>query len=287
MPSSLSTPRLPRALRVLVDPPARGAWNMALDEALMQAARDGGITLRLYRWSPPCLSFGRNESVRGIYNTARAARRGIDFVRRPTGGRTVCHAREVTYAVSAPDRLWGGPRGTYARVHRALATGLRRLGVPVELAAAGSSRSSLGNTATRACFADQVPGELTALGRKLVGSALWRRAGALLQHGSVLLHDDQEVVEALRIERVAWCGERGGPAGRASPAPGRSIGRSIGLAEACGTAPSIQQLVNALVEGFEAEFELRARIARASAAERHTARRLVDRYADPGWTWRC
>lgn len=272
----------PRQLRVLVDGPGRGAWNMALDEALMDAARSGLVTLRLYGWDPPCLSFGRNQVARGRYDGEAAVARGIDLVRRPTGGRAVYHDRELTYAVTAPERLWGGPREAYARINRALGRGLGRLGARVELAAraAAADRPWL---EARACFADPAPGEVTALGRKLVGSAVWRRAGALLQHGSVLLHDDQRVAEELGVGGGSGSGGEGvgGEAGAARGPP-----PSIGLVEACGSPPPLEALVDALVKGFEAELGLPARTKRPTTAERGAARRRAATYADPGWTWR-
>ena len=74
--------------------PRDGATNMALDQALLDAVCGGAApVLRLYRWSPATLSFGRNQPARGLYDPVEAARRGIDFVRRPTGGQAVLHDR--------------------------------------------------------------------------------------------------------------------------------------------------------------------------------------------------
>src|SRR5512134_3612466 len=82
---------------LIVDPAGRpGAENMALDQALLdQAERAGEGFLRLYRWEPFCLSFGRHEPALKRYDRAAVTRRGLDTVRRPTGGRAVWHAREV------------------------------------------------------------------------------------------------------------------------------------------------------------------------------------------------
>ena len=82
--------------RLLDTPPAPGAWNMAVDEALADSVRAGGPpVLRVYRWSPPCLSLGRNQPSDG-YDRDEIRRRGIDVVRRLTGGRAVLHHRELT-----------------------------------------------------------------------------------------------------------------------------------------------------------------------------------------------
>ena len=80
------------------------------------AAAGGTVTLRLYGWEPGCLSFGRNQTALGRYDGARAADRGIDVVRRPTGGRSVFHYRELTYCVTAPANEWGGLREAYLKI---------------------------------------------------------------------------------------------------------------------------------------------------------------------------
>ena len=164
---------------------------MSIDYSLLRRAQEGAAFLRLYRWSPPCLSFGRNEPASKRYNVAEIERRGIDTVRRPTGGRAVWHDAELTYSVAAPDQTFGALRETYNIIHATLAAALRRLGIAVELAQPPSSAAAL---STGACFAAPVGGEIVVAGKKLVGSAQVREENAFLQHGSVLLHDGQDVV---------------------------------------------------------------------------------------------
>lgn len=256
-------------IRCLVDDPAPGPWNMALDEALMDTARQGEITLRFYGWEPGTLSFGRNEAARWRYDEGRALAKGLGLVRRPTGGRAVFHHRELTYSLTAPARSWGGLRETYLKVNRALRSGLMSLGVPADLeprpARAGTSRPAAG-----ACFRQPLPGELTAGGRKLVGSAQWRERGALLQHGSILLHNDQEVVELLRV----------GGVGPAEPVP------AVGLAELLPLLPPVEDLMDALVSSFGREFGRPVCRGSLRPEEKELARGLVPRYRDDSWTWR-
>ncbi|HEX5725859.1 MAG TPA: hypothetical protein VFX98_10370, partial [Longimicrobiaceae bacterium] len=109
------------AWRLLDTPPAPGAWNMAVDEALAETVREGDPpVLRFYRWEPACLSLGRNQPARGRYDLDALRRRGLDVVRRPTGGRAVLHHRELTYSVAVADGALGTPRQAYAAVNRAL-----------------------------------------------------------------------------------------------------------------------------------------------------------------------
>jgi lipoate-protein ligase A len=180
-----------------------GAANMAIDASLLaRAARTGRAFLRLYRFDPPCLSLGRNEPT-AHYDRSAIARRRLDVVRRPTGGRAVWHEHEVTYAVAAPIATFGSLRAAYQAIHGRLAAALHRLGVVAALAPdrprpPGSPGS---------CFAAPVGGEVLVEGRKLVGSAQVREGGAFLQHGSILLAGSQEMLRLVSGERGAGSGE--------------------------------------------------------------------------------
>ena len=107
--------------------PLDGPGNMAVDQALLDAVKAGGApVLRLYRWDPATLSFGRTQPARGLYDAEAARARAIAFVRRPTGGQAVLHDDELTYAVVAPVPAVGRPREAYRRINAALVEGLRR-----------------------------------------------------------------------------------------------------------------------------------------------------------------
>jgi lipoate-protein ligase A len=170
-----------------MDPRGRsGIENMRTDEALLEEVlRSGTAFLRLYRWDPPTLSIGRNQSTEGLLCD------GVPWVRRPTGGQAVWHEDEVTYAVAAPIAEYGSLRNAYCEIHVRLAAALRSLGVDAVLADRPAVRPS-GRPA--ACFAVPVGGEILVGGRKLVGSAQVRKRDAFLQHGSILLDGSQQVV---------------------------------------------------------------------------------------------
>ena len=178
---------------------------MAADEQLLaDADRTGARFLRLYRWDPPALSFGRNEPTLALYDRDEIERRGIAVVRRPTGGRAVWHEHELTYAVAAPIAVFGSLRAAYLAIHERLAVALRALGAEATLAVRPSAHPSVG---AGACFASPVGGEILVGGRKLVGSAQVRRGRAFLQHGSILLDGSQEVVTAVSRQPSAVTGE--------------------------------------------------------------------------------
>lgn len=169
---------------------------MEMDERLLtDAARRGVAALRLYRWTPPTLSFGRNEPIDSLYDRAEIERRGIATVRRPTGGKAVWHDDEVTYAVAAPISMFGSLRAAYRTIHSRLAAALSSLGVDAVLASDHPAIRPSAHPA--ACFAAPVGGEILVRGRKLVGSAQVRRGTALLQHGSILLGGSQAIVSAV------------------------------------------------------------------------------------------
>ena len=142
-----------------------GAENMAVDLALLDDAdRDGSSALRLYRWDPPCLSFGRNESAIGHYDRAKIERLGIDVVRRPTGGSAVWHEHEVTYAVAAPIDTFGSMREAYCAIHEKIAAALRSLGADATLAP--TRPPARPPTRPNSCFDAAVGGEVLVNGRK-------------------------------------------------------------------------------------------------------------------------
>lgn len=177
---------------------------MATDEALLlEADRSGAAFLRLYRWDPPCLSFGRNEPAAARYDREGLERRGLAVVRRPTGGRAVWHEHEVTYAVAAPIAPFGSLRASYRAIHERLAAALRALGADANLADRPTARPPV----VGPCFASPVGGEVLVNGRKVIGSAQVRHCTALLQHGSILLDGSQEIVREVSREPSAIRGE--------------------------------------------------------------------------------
>lgn len=173
-----------------------GPANMAIDQTLLELAGEEGLSvLRIYRWAPHTLSFGRNEPAARRYDRAAIEREGIPTVRRPTGGRAVWHARELTYAVAAPAGRFGTLPAAYHAIHAMLADGLHALGADATLAADRSAAS----LDAGACFASPAGGEVMIRGRKVVGSAQVRVGDGMLQHGSLLLDDDQSRMTTLTL----------------------------------------------------------------------------------------
>ena len=176
-----------RQWRLIYDPPTSGARNMAVDEAIMGAVARGEMppTLRLYDWSPACLSLGYGQKT-GDVDFERLARMGWQAVRRPTGGRAILHTDELTYSIALPEDhpiAAGGIVESYRRISAALLRALADLGAPV----AADRRDDSPKLTGPVCF--EVPShyEITFDGRKLLGSAQTRRRGGVLQHGTLPL----------------------------------------------------------------------------------------------------
>jgi lipoyl(octanoyl) transferase len=235
---------------------------MSLDMSLhARAARSGHGYLRFYRWDPACLSFGRHEPALKRYDRERIEQRGLDTVRRPTGGRAVWHDRELTYAVAAPEAAMGSLRDTYLGIHHTIALALRALGAPVNLAPARRAAP----VDAGACFAVAAGGEVVINAGKVVGSAQLRSRGALLQHGSVLLHDDQSCVREMTIGHAAMPDVR--PLALV-------LGRDVGWEEVAHAISDAASAWSATWNDFEDEERL---VAEAELS--------VPRFRDPAWTW--
>jgi lipoyl(octanoyl) transferase len=177
--------------RLLVTPAAHGAWNMAVDEAILEGVsrRSSLATLRLYAWEPACLSLGYAQASTDV-DFPRLQARGWEMVRRSTGGRAVLHTDEITYSVIAPldePRVMGTLLESYSRLASALVEACRLLGLPVQIQ---EHPAATGKVPNPVCF--EVPSnyEITVTGRKLIGSAQARRKEGILQHGSLPLSGD-------------------------------------------------------------------------------------------------
>ena len=222
---------------LILDDPAPGAENMRRDVALLRACAAGEIdgALRIYGFAPPCLSLGRLQPESDV-DLAACARDGVDVVRRPSGGRAVLHDQEVTYALvcRTSDPAFGGHvLESCARIHTAVARGLKTLEIDIAAHAPGADvrAAAIQAAASADCFA--IPGAhelVDSSGRKLVGSAQARHRGALLQHGSVLLEPPRAAAYL----------------GRPAADPG------TGIRQLLGRAVTRDELGRALVEGFRA-----------------------------------
>jgi lipoyl(octanoyl) transferase len=164
--------------RLLPFSQADGPHNMAADEVLLQSAQSGQASLRFYAWTEATVSLG--------YFQASATRESdpkllaLPFVRRATGGSTLVHHHELTYALALPEPCRIG-EPWLVRMHRIIGSALHRLGI----ACRSASKQEKGHSVL--CFQQVTPGDLLLAGSKIAGSAQRRQKSCLLQHGAVLL----------------------------------------------------------------------------------------------------
>jgi len=268
-----------RQWRLIYDIPANGAWNMAVDESLMESVGAGQSppTLRFYSWNPPCLSLGYGQrSTEGDF--MRADQLGWDVVRRPTGGRAILHTDELTYSLSLPaadDLTAGTIVESYQRISLALLAGLMQLG-----AAPRADQRAEHIELEAVCFETPSHYEITVDGRKLVGSAQTRRKKAILQHGSLPLWRD--------IARI--CNGLVFPDDAARLAAERHIRqRALTLADALSHEITWLEAADAVTQGFADTFDVDFQYYEPTLTdlEFDRAQQLMsDVYATPEWTRR-
>jgi lipoyl(octanoyl) transferase len=267
-----------RQWRLIYDLPSPGDWNMAVDEALLQSVAAGRSVpvLRIYQWSPPCLSLGYGQRSADV-DFERVAALGWQVVRRPTGGKAILHTDELTYCVVMPltDPLAAGDIvESYRRISTALQSALSSLGAPTQAEQQQSTAKSIGPV----CF--EVPShyEITVGGRKLIGSAQLRRQGVLLQHGTLPLTGDlSRICDALHYD---------GDSARVQ-ARQDVLRRALTLEEALGIVVSWETAAKALVNSFGNTYDLTFISSVLTAEEHVTAEDLLrQQYALESWTLR-
>ncbi|MBM3307120.1 MAG: lipoate--protein ligase family protein [Candidatus Eisenbacteria bacterium] len=252
-----------------------GATNMALDEALLIGAGRGASppTVRVFGWSPPTVSLGHSQDPAAELDLAACDRAGVGVVRRPTGGRAVFHAGELTYSVVGPSGtppLGRSIRETYRVIGEAIVAGLSLLGVRASLEETGTDPGLRRGGASPPCFVSSGRYEVVLGRRKLVGSAQRRAGRAVLQHGSVLMdmrHADlAELLASLTGEERA--------------AVRRSlVERTTTLESAVGRPVGFDAVADAMRRGFEAAWGVKLAEGSLTSAEQSLASELARRYA--------
>jgi lipoate-protein ligase A len=273
---------------LLLDPPANGAWNMAVDETLLEdAAAEGHCTLRFYQWAEPTLSLGYFQAY-ADRNQHEASRRSA-VVRRTSGGGAIMHDFDVTYSLAVPERhpLAANRLRTYRVVHDALIEVLAGLKIEASLFGCGEAVLGCGDTskprwggsctATPSlpptegrqcncqpnlrvrepflCFQRRAPGDVLVKGEKVAGSAQRRRRGAVLQHGSVLL-------------------------ARSAAAP-----ELDGLKELSAKTILVEEFIQAWLERLSEALAIRWQHGGLSETRRRRAAQLAaEKYGSPAWT---
>jgi lipoate-protein ligase A len=265
--------------RLILTPPARGAWNMAIDEAVLETAGRGQAlpTLRLYGWQPACLSLGYAQSYHDV-DLDRLKANGWEVVRRVTGGRAILHVDEITYSVAAPPtepRLAGSVLESYQRLAKALVRAVQSLGLMVTMETASPPTPE---TKGPVCFEVPSAYEIVVLGKKLIGSAQARKKEGVLQHGTFPLFGDlTRITQALvfpdehaRLEAAQ-----------------KLLSRATTAETVTGQIISWESAANAFVNAFTSELGINLILGDLTPTELARANELVqNKYDHPEWTER-
>jgi lipoyl(octanoyl) transferase len=165
-----------------------GKFNMDYDMELVKNFSDSPI-LRVYQWEPYCISLGANQDFNSV-DQEKINADGFDIVKRPTGGRAILHAEELTYSVVYPISNEKSPKQVYREINLALKNGLinyNPLLGKIELEHTQPHFPSFYKDAKSAlCFAVSAMNELNYEGKKVAGSAQRKIGNIILQHGSIL-----------------------------------------------------------------------------------------------------
>jgi lipoyl(octanoyl) transferase len=238
---------------------------MAIDEAILEAHLKGLVppTLRFYGWQPEAVSIGYAQRI-DRQQQERISSHGFGIVRRPTGGRAVLHSGDLTYSfIGTSAFLDENVTRAYKQISQALIKGLAHLGVEASLGGTDTNYRDIHD-----CFLAVTGADLQVNGKKLVGSAQLRRHHGVLQHGSILLQQDQNLMARLFSKEAE---------GAKEPIES-NYQRHANLYDLIGQR-SIADIESALTEGFEEAFAETFTTGELSATELFSARSAGARFA--------
>lgn len=253
---------MPHPCRILETGARSAAFNMGLDEAVLESVSAGAVppTLRLYAWDPAAVSLGYFQGLHEEVDIEACHARGVDVVRRITGGGAVFHQAEVTYSIVIPEHHPLAPHSiiaSYEIICSGIVAGLATLGVVARF----------------------VPiNDIVAQGKKVSGNAQTRKKGCLLQHGTVLLDVDVDLMfELLKVPQ--------------EKARGRIVAdvkaRVAGLSALCGRPVGFEEASRAILDGFVRALDLDPLPGAPELAETARAETIArERFADSEWTAR-
>jgi lipoate-protein ligase A len=253
---------------------ADGATNMATDQALFENTETvNQPAMRVYRWSPYCISLGYHQSEDDIdFDLCRE--RHIDVVRRPTGGRAVLHAEEVTYAVIVPQCasiFQQSITAVYNLISRGLLIGIQKLGVPASFEKHSVDlRDHYKRGTSVSCFSASARHEIVVDGKKLVGSAQRRLPGKILQHGSILLDSAHLALPELIKKRDDQLRQR---------MKIELMNRTVSLCQCLGKEISFKKVVENIKKGMEEALSIRFVDGELTIQERESSERLKGRFS--------
>lgn len=249
--------------------PQKGSWNMAVDDYMFQSLGEEPTTyLRFYRWNKPTVSIGYSQNAKKVVDLDFCRKRGIEIVRRITGGKLVLHHKEVTYTVCSSDTDIFSQKlvDSYKLISEALNRGLQRMKIESQLAKETPSEYVRG---ALPCFSHPARNEIEVDGKKIIGSAQKRAGNKFIQHGSIPLEKEEGLLKS-----VSFLDQKG------------SSVKMTSLTEELGKRVDFDWAVEHLISGMSDYFGVRLIPKVFSETDREAIQKIQkERYDNPDWTY--
>ncbi|WP_028399168.1 lipoate--protein ligase family protein [Ectobacillus panaciterrae] len=261
------------------------AYNMALDECLLnwQSEKSMPPTIRFYEWAVPTLSIGYFQRAEKEINMEEVKKRGFEFVRRPTGGRSVLHDSELTYSVIVSEDHPEMPKTVteaYRIISQGILEGFQSLGLEAYFAVPKTQqeRDDLKNPRSSVCFDAPSWYEIVVEGRKIAGSAQTRQKGVILQHGSIPLDIDLDTLYDLFLFPNDRMKER---------MKSMFSSKAVAINELTDRTFTIQQLIDAFKVGFEKGLNIELIPYELTEAQKEAVEKLAqEKYESVDWNYK-
>ena len=277
--------------RLIKDSYHTGFMNMAIDEAIMIAHREGLVppTIRFYQWSPPAVSLGYFQDLKKEIDVDSCKNLGIDIVRRPTGGKAVLHDKELTYSFIIRENhplVNNSILETYKKISGGIIKGLSHFGVTAELVPLREKlksdslpkreKSKIHHSDFKSiCFSVPSQYEVQVEDKKIVGSAQVRKRGIVLQHGSLLIELEKDKLFSVFNFPSAQIRERF-----------KTRFNAISLEEILKRKTNFSELSEILSLGFEEEFGVRLLEGKLTEQEEKISKELLEnKYLTYEWNY--
>ncbi|TFB18915.1 lipoate--protein ligase family protein [Filobacillus milosensis] len=253
------------------------AYNMAFDECLLNWHSKGEIppVLRFYTWEPAAMSVGYFQKVDGKIHIENVNQHGFDFVRRLTGGRAVLHDHELTYSVVVSEDHSKMPKTVteaYRVITKGLLEGYRNLGIDADLAV---PEGKLQQTGSAVCFDEPSWYELVIGEKKAAGSAQTRKQGVILQHGSVPISMNNDVL----FDLFAYPNEKVRERAKA-----KFQERATTMEAYLGRKLSLEEVEDAFYKGFEKGLDIELKPYELTAEQEQEVQELArEKYVTDEW----
>lgn len=249
--------------------PLPGSWNMAVDDYLFRSLGEKPqTTVRFYSWENPTASLGYSQKADKVLDVQYCQNNGIDVVRRITGGKMVLHFREVTYSICSSDSSVFTDKlsDSYRLISEALMKGLEKMGLDSVLAEESPSSYARGNLP---CFSYPARNEVEVNEKKIIGSAQKRVGSTFIQHGSIPLEDDRDL-----LRKISFLEES------------EEDVRLISLSQALGEEVKFDWAVDLFIAGISDYFRVELVPRSLAENERETVSQIQrERYNNANWTF--